>query len=256
VPPPPKRAPIHLKPAAPLAERVLLPGDPHRALQVAQHLLDKPKMLNHHRGLWGYTGEAPDGQALSVQATGMGGPSAAIVVEELIGLGARVLVRIGTCGALDSGLGLGTLVVAREALAEDGASAALGAGERVSGDPRLSAALAEAGAAEPATVASVDLFYEERPEKVAGWRERGARAVEMEAAVLFRLAELRAARAGCLLVVSDLLDPGELGAGPRRRERINREGLEAAGLRLGEASLAALTRDRERAALGSAGAVG
>ena len=89
--------PIHLRPATDLAERVLLPGDPHRALAVAQHLLDGPKMFNHSRGLWGYTGAAADGAPLTIQATGMGGPSAAIVVEELIALGARHLVRIGTC---------------------------------------------------------------------------------------------------------------------------------------------------------------
>src|ERR671916_226868 len=98
---PPAEA-IHLKPATDLADRVLVPGDPHRALAVAQSLLGAPRMFNHHRGLWGYTGEAPDGRPLTVQSTGMGGPSAAIVVEELIGLGARQLIRIGTCGALEA----------------------------------------------------------------------------------------------------------------------------------------------------------
>src|SRR5262249_52978232 len=63
-------AAIHLKPATELAERVLLPGDPHRALAVAQVLLEQPKMFNHHRGLWGYTGEARDGGLLTIQSTG------------------------------------------------------------------------------------------------------------------------------------------------------------------------------------------
>src|SRR5436190_17542426 len=96
-------APIHLKPATELAERVLLPGDPHRALTVAQALTEQPKMFNHHRGLWGYTGVGRDGELLTIQATGMGGPSAAIVIEELVALGAKTLVRIGTCGALSDG---------------------------------------------------------------------------------------------------------------------------------------------------------
>ena len=92
---------IHLRPTAPLAERVLLPGDPGRALTLAQTLLEKPLMFNHHRGLWGYTGPArADGEPLTIQATGMGGPSAAIVLTELISLGARRLIRVGTCGAL------------------------------------------------------------------------------------------------------------------------------------------------------------
>jgi purine-nucleoside phosphorylase len=66
--------PVHLHPTAPLAERVLLPGDPGRALALAQLLLDEPKMFNHNRGLWGYTGTASDGDALTIQSTGMGGP--------------------------------------------------------------------------------------------------------------------------------------------------------------------------------------
>ena len=92
--------PIHLRPTAPLAERVLLPGDPGRALMLAQTLLQEPRMFNHHRGLWGYTGTASDGLPATIQATGMGGPSAAIVLAELIALGARRAIRVGTCGAL------------------------------------------------------------------------------------------------------------------------------------------------------------
>ena len=79
--------PIHLNPATDVADRVLLPGDPQRALAVSQALLDSPRMMNARRGLWGYTGTAPDGLPVTVQSTGMGGPSAAIVVEELIELG-------------------------------------------------------------------------------------------------------------------------------------------------------------------------
>src|SRR5437660_1505094 len=108
--------PIHLHPTAPLAERVLLPGDPGRALALAQSLLSEPRMFNHNRGLWGYTGTAADGDALTVQSTGMGGPSAAIVLAELITLGARRAVRVGTCGALARSLALGDLVIARESL--------------------------------------------------------------------------------------------------------------------------------------------
>ena len=240
VPRTPERSPIHLKPAAPLADRVLLPGDPHRALQVAQHVLERPRMLNHHRGLWGYTGQAPDGLPLSVQATGMGGPSTAIVVEELIALGARSLVRIGTCGALVPSLALGDFIVAREALVADGASAALGAQERVRADATLSDSLARAAGAPAATVASADLFYDDRPGVAAGWLERGATAVEMEASTLLRLAELRGVRAGCLLAVTDLLEPGSAERAGRHVERLGREEIEAVGLRLGEAALAAL----------------
>src|SRR5436305_525861 len=102
--------PIHLRPTAPLAPRVLLPGDPGRALLLAQTLLDEPKMFNHNRGLWGYTGAAPDGEPLTIQASGMGRPSAMIVVEELVMLGAERIVRVGTCGALAPEVELGDLI--------------------------------------------------------------------------------------------------------------------------------------------------
>src|SRR5437763_9657847 len=102
--------PIHLHPTAPLAERVLLPADPGRALLLSQSLLQEPRMFNHNRGLWGYTGTAADGQPLTIQSTGMGGPSAAIVIFELHRLGARRLLQIGTCAALDPALKLGQLL--------------------------------------------------------------------------------------------------------------------------------------------------
>ena len=71
----------HLHPTAALAPRALLPGDPGRALALAQELLVSPLMFNHNRGLWGYTGaHRGDGEPLTIQATGIGGPSAAIVL--------------------------------------------------------------------------------------------------------------------------------------------------------------------------------
>ena len=74
----------HLHPTAELAERALLPDDPGQALALTRVLYDEtPRMFNHHRGLWGYTGVALDGAPLTVQSTGIGGPSAAIVVAEL-----------------------------------------------------------------------------------------------------------------------------------------------------------------------------
>src|ERR1700748_282512 len=133
-------APLALHPTTDLAERVLLPGDPARALWLAESLVEGAKMFNHHRGLWGYTGVARDGAPLTIQSTGMGGPSAAMVIHELIDLGARRLVRVGTCGALDPGLRLGDLLAVTETIAADGTSRALGAGERVPADAGLLAA--------------------------------------------------------------------------------------------------------------------
>ncbi len=224
--------PLHLKPAAELAERVLLPGDPHRALSVAQDLLEAPRMFNHHRGLWGYTGRAADGEPLTIQSTGMGGPSAAIVVEELIALGARRLVRIGTCGALAGELELGALLAVETALAGDGTSAALGADGELHSDPELLKRLAAAGA-RPVTVASTDLFYDPRDATIAAWADEGAVAVEMETATLFAVARLRGVAAGCVVGVTDVASAG----GARRATP---EQIEQIGLLVGEAGYAAL----------------
>ena len=229
--------PIHLQPTAPLAERVLLPGDPGRALRLAQALLSEPRMFNHNRGLWGYTGETQiDGSPLSIQSTGMGGPSAAIVITELIALGARRLVRVGTCGALDSELPLGALIVATEALAADGTSRALGAGERVAATSRLLGALdAEArseSAAKAGPVVSTDVFYDEREGLERKWAAAGALAVEMETATLYALAARFKIEAAAVLLVTDLLHPA--------RVRIDPDALQAGETRLGTVATQAL----------------
>ena len=228
--------PIHLRPTAPLAERVLLPGDPGRALALAQALIEQPRMFNHHRGLWGYTGPArADGKPLTVQSTGMGGPSAAIVLHELIALGARRAIRVGTCGALAPGLALGDLVLAEQAIAADGTSAALGAAERTWADPGLLERLgAAAASARRATVASTDLFYESDAERETAWRKQGAIAVEMEASALFAVGRRAEIEVACLLAVSDTFD--EQGGRQRIEDRALLEAAEA----MGRAAVAAL----------------
>jgi uridine phosphorylase len=230
--------PIHLHPTAPLAERVLLPGDPGRALALAQTLLSEPRMFNHHRGLWGYTGPASDGEPLTIQATGMGGPSAAIVLSELIALGARRAVRVGTCGALAPALALGDLVIARESICLDGTSRALGAGPTVAADADLTEALIRAApAAKAGTIASVDLFYDEgEPPGPASAGAATPLALEMEAAALFALGARAGVPVACVLAVSDSFDArGE-------RTRIDEHSLLAAAQRMGAAAAAALSR--------------
>lgn len=227
--------PIHIHPTAELADRALLPGDPGRALALAQSVLTDPLMFNHHRGLWGYTGMAADGLPLTIQATGMGGPSAAIVLEELADLGLRTALRVGTCGALVPGFRLGDLIVVDAALPADGTSTALGATSPVGADPALVAALTLAAGAEArrGTIVTTDLFYDPDPTRPAAWVAAGALAVEMEAAALLTVGARRGVRTGCLLTVTDLLD----GAA---RDRIDEDALAAAGTRLGAVAAAAL----------------
>ncbi|MGI8507379.1 MAG: purine-nucleoside phosphorylase [Solirubrobacteraceae bacterium] len=232
---------IHLHPTAPLAERVLMPGDPGRALLLAQSLLREPKMFNHNRGLWGYSGTATDGRPLTIQSTGIGGPSAAIVITELAQLGARTLLRVGTCGALDQTLELGELLIAVEAIAADGASRSLGAGERLVPTPELVSRLGAAGSAVEAagvgrvrsgTVVSTDLFYDGEPGSEQRWLAAGALAVEMESATLFALAARRGLEAASALIVSDIVLPS--------RQRIEPGRLRDAEHRLGELAARAL----------------
>jgi uridine phosphorylase len=215
---------------------VLLPGDPGRALALAQALLDRPLMFNHHRGLWGYTGTAGDGEPLTIQATGMGGPSAAIVLSELITLGAKRAIRVGTCGALVEDLALGELVIAREAICGDGTSRALGGGERASADRGLSDALA---LATPSTrsgaVVSVDLFYDSK----APLARAGALAVEMEAATLFAIGAKEDVPVACILAVSDTFEQTE--THPPTRSRIEDDALLDAAEAMGRAAIAALS---------------
>jgi uridine phosphorylase len=232
--------PLHLRPSTAYAEDVLLPGDPGRALALAQQLLTEPRMSNHARGLWGYTGETPAGRPLSIQSTGMGGPSAAIVLHELAGLGVRRAIRVGTCGALGADHGHGDLIVVRDALAEDGASRALGAGEAAEPDPELTRRLAGAlpGAPAPVRIVTTDLFYggdEEAPpsERADAWLSRGAVAVEMEAASIFTLGRRLGVATGCVLAVSDIFEEG-------KRRRIDDERLGDAAARMGSVAVAAL----------------
>lgn len=111
--------PARLRPTAPIAASAILVGDPGRALMLAQELLRQPKMSNHARGLWGYTGQTETGKELTVQSTGMGGPSASVVLRDLAELGMERAVRIGTCASLKD-FELGDLVIVSDAFPEPG----------------------------------------------------------------------------------------------------------------------------------------
>jgi uridine phosphorylase len=252
---------IHLHPTAPLATRALLPGDPGRALALAQSLLVEPLMFNHHRGLWGYTGVArADGEPLTIQSTGIGGPSAAIVFQELVALGLGTAIRVGTCGALQPEIRTGEMLIARETIAADGASRALGAPARVSADAALTAELQRsAPSSRTGTIVTTDLFYEpartDDSEQEAlsvrerQWRQAGALAVEMEAATLLTLGYQMGVPVACVLVVSDGAPRGRrTPLGMHWRERIDQDELREAAERMGAVAVAAL-KVEDRSAL-------
>jgi len=193
------------------AEACLLPGDPLRARYIAEKYLDGAVQRNEERGMLGYTGEF-EGRPVSVQATGMGCPSAAIVMEELVQLGVKRFLRVGTCGGLQADLELGDLIVAITAVPADAT-----ARHYVGNEPHCPTADWELvhGAVHAAkeigqpirvgAIATSDTFYDPDDGRHRRWSERGVLAVEMEAAVLFTIGALRKVQAGCLATVSDIV---------------------------------------------------
>jgi DeoD family purine-nucleoside phosphorylase len=235
--------PIHIR-ADPgdYAEACLLPGDPLRAKYIAETFLDGAVQRNGERGLLGYTGEW-EGKPVSVQGTGMGCPGATIVFEELIQLGVRKLLRVGTCGGLQPHHALGDLIVALSAVPADQTAMNL-----VGGEPHCPTASWELihGAVHVAKetdqpmhvgpIVSSDLFYNPDDGQYERWSKRGVLAVEMEASALFTVAALRGVQGGCLLTVSDIVVEGEF-------KRISDEELRAAVDRMTRVALAAVTAD-------------
>jgi 5'-methylthioadenosine phosphorylase/purine-nucleoside phosphorylase len=232
--------PIHVR-AEPgdYAEACLLPGDPLRAKYVAETFLDGAEQRNHERGMLGYTGTYK-GRPVSVQATGMGCPSAAIVIEELVQLGVKRMLRIGTCGGLQPDLKIGDLVIAISAVPADSTAmhlvrephaptadwdlvhAAVHAAKEQGKDVRVG------------PIVSSDLFYNPDQGQYGRWSDRGILAVEMEAAVLFTIGALRKAKTGCLLTVSDVVVEGEF-------VRITDEEMQAAVDKMTELALDTVT---------------
>jgi uridine phosphorylase len=199
--------PARLRPTAPIAAKAILVGDPGRALMLAQELLAEPKMSNHARGLWGYTGTSEAGRGLTIQSTGMGGPSASVVLADLAELGVRRAVRIGTCTSL-GGLGLGELVVIAEAREGWGAFASpkdAKAPRRPA--PALTGALqGRLPEARVAPVLSLDSLY--RPER--GLPSTLAEVVDMQTAALLATGTELGVAVAALLIVSDRSDSGQL----------------------------------------------
>jgi DeoD family purine-nucleoside phosphorylase len=207
--------PIHIR-AEPgdYAEAVLLPGDPLRAKYIAETYFDDAVQRNAERGLLGFTGTWK-GKPVSVQGTGMGCPGATIVFEELVQLGCKKLIRVGTCGGLDPNGALGDLIVALSAVPADSTAKHL-----VGNEPHCPTAswslLHEAVHVARHTdtevhvgpIVSTDLFYNPDPGQYGRWSARGALGVEMEAAALFTVAALKGVEAACLLTVSDMIIDG------------------------------------------------
>lgn len=192
-----------------VAPVVLLPGDPDRATLIAETFFEAPRLYNDYRHLLGYTGTY-QGMPVSVQATGMGCPSLAIVTEEIIRLGATTLVRVGTCGAIAAHVAPGDLVVASASVANEGTSRQyLGDGPfSPVADFALTRTMSEVAAVgdrrvHTGLIQTDDAFYATTPTDVPRMAARGVLAVEMEASALFTIGNLRQVTTGCVLVASN-----------------------------------------------------
>ncbi|MFE3837416.1 purine-nucleoside phosphorylase [Pseudogemmobacter sonorensis] len=202
-----------------IAETVLLPGDPYRARWAARTFLDGAVLVNEVRGMLGYTGTWR-GHRVTIHGTGMGMPSMSIYANELIrDHGARVLIRIGSAGAMQPDVGLRDVVLAMAASTEGSPSRSLF--REVNFAPTAdfdlltrAHAKAHAGAAGRARVHvgmvhSSDTFYDERQDLSDQLRRHRCLAVEMETAELYTLAARHGARALSVLTISDHVLTGE-----------------------------------------------
>ena len=204
--------PIHLR-AEPgdYAPAVLCPGDPRRAEHIARTYFADARQVNGERGMLGFTGTF-DGHPISVQTSGMGGASAAIVYEELAQLGARRIVRVGTCGALQPHMAMADLVVAVAATPLDSVTSTLTGGEPHApiATFELAVRATELSRQQGLTthtglIASSDVFYDPDAGRFERLRSRGYLAIEMEAATLYTIAALRGMEALAVMTVSDTL---------------------------------------------------
>jgi DeoD family purine-nucleoside phosphorylase len=209
--------PIHLRASdGDYAPSVLCPGDPVRAQYIADRFFDPGfRQVNAERGMLGFTGTF-EGRPISVQATGMGCPSAGIVFEELAMLGVHRLIRVGTCGALQQHMAMGDTVVGSAASADDNTPlryaqmdgyAPTATYRLVEHAARLSSEGAHAVHVGP--IVTSGIFYDPDPHAFDRWSRLGHLGVEMEAAMMYTIAAVKGLEALAIMTVSDLLVHGD-----------------------------------------------
>ncbi len=198
-----------------IAETVLMPGDPMRAKWAAETFLSDIQQVNSTRGMLGFTGTW-QGHAVTIHGSGMGMPSLSIYANELIrDYGAKTLIRIGSCGAMQNRVGLRDIILAQTASSISTPSSTifrelnfapvadfglLKAAERASQSRDLTPHIGG--------IYSTDTFYDERSDLNEQLTRHGCLAVEMETAELYTIAARRGARALSVLTVSDHLLTG------------------------------------------------
>jgi DeoD family purine-nucleoside phosphorylase len=192
---------------------VILPGDPQRSHYIADKFLKRPGLINDYRGLDAYTGSY-NGKKVSVVTSGMGAPSAGIVVEELGRLGVRAIIRTGTCGGVSKDVRPGDIVVPTGAGSLTGFKDIYGIGEvpsvpdfyilknlvtyaeKDSGGP-----LRRVPAVHVGPIITSDAFFSEKKDAKL-LESKGVLAMEMECAAVFALGHVLGIKTGAILLAT------------------------------------------------------
>lgn len=214
--------------AGEIAESVLLPGDPLRAKYIAETFLENAECYNNVRGMLGFTGTYK-GKRVSVQGTGMGMPSAMIYIQELIeGYGAKNLIRVGTCGAIQEEVKIRDVIIAQAAATTSNIirNSFPGYDFPQIGNFELLKKAYDTGTEKGlnlrvGNVLSSDLFYTDRQDEFFRLGEYGVMAVEMESAGLYYLAAKFGVKALSILTVSDHLVTHEQTSAQERQTTFN-----------------------------------
>lgn len=199
-----------------IADTVLLPGDPMRAKWAAEQFLTSPRLVNQVRGMFGYTGTF-NGNRVTIQGSGMGMPSISIYANELIrDYDVKTLIRIGSCGGMQSNINIRDIVLAQTTTYIVTPSSTIM--KEVSFSPCAdfellqhahSFAKSKGFKTHVGNIYSSDTFYDERADLNEQMVRHGVLAVEMEAAELYTLAARFNRKALAILTVSDHLQTGE-----------------------------------------------
>ncbi|MBP6624245.1 MAG: purine-nucleoside phosphorylase, partial [Chitinophagaceae bacterium] len=193
-----------------IAETVLMPGDPLRAKYVAETFLQDVVCYNKVRNMFGFTGTYK-GKKVSVQGSGMGMGSTGIYVNELIShFGVNQIIRIGTCGAIQSEFKLGQVLLAMSASGDSSANMLNFSSMHYAATADFDLLLKAYNAAQSmnintvqGSVFSTDTFYDDYPNRRELWEKHGIIGVEMESQILFTIAKRLSAKALSILTVSD-----------------------------------------------------
>ena len=195
-----------------LADVALVPGDPGRVDRIAGHCENVTTVAENRE--YKLVNATYEGRDVTICSTGIGSPSAAIAAEELHAVGVETLIRVGTTGALQSGIEIGDMVVATGAAKDEGTTKRY-EDATVPAVPDYDVLTALADAAEAngedvhvGPIATDDAFYAETDAYVEDWEAAGLLAVEMEAAALFTLARRKGMSAGAICTVDGNLVEG------------------------------------------------